>query len=319
MILEFPTKDDFYSAANGFLNSSWDSVTEHLHEFEKLHGFVDDSEDQEDSKLYWASAKQTLVNATALVQQAVEFYIKGRIVEVSPYLLISGNPQSWPRGCNKQDIEFSAFRTLDAQDLIKVHDTVCHERFSDEFIQWNEALRTIRNKVMHTVDRTLNVTPEQLINFILFAHGYFNRSTNWFDARRAYLENTPVNSMKSIRSDSDYESYILNSLLIDFRLAIDVLPPAVCKKYFGYDKKARNQHCPHCVSTVSRMDFWDFELIDDLGKTYQKTADPCFYSCNLCGYKGEVVEKQCEELGCEGQLQDRESGVCFSCFFENAL
>lgn len=319
MILEFPTKDDFYSAANGFLNSSWDSVTAHLHEFEQLHGVVEEPEHQDDSNLYWASAKQTLVNATALVQQAVEFYIKGRIVEVSPYLLISGNPQSWPRGCNKKDIEFSAFRTLDAQDLIKVHDTVCAERFSDEFIQWNEALRTIRNKVMHTVDRSLNVTPEELVNFILYAHGYFKRSLDWFDERRKYLENTPVNSMKSIQSNNNYESYIYHSLLIDFRLAIDVLPPVACKKYFGYDKKARSLHCPNCVNTVSRMDFWDYEFVDGLGKTYQKTSESSVYSCKLCGHKGEIVERDCDELGCDGKLQDSSTGICFSCFYENAL
>lgn len=319
MILEFPTKDDFYSAANGFLNSSWDSVTEHLHEFEQLHGVVEDSQHEEDSKLYWASAKQTLVNATALVQQAVEFYIKGRIVEVSPYLLLSGNPQSWPRGCNKNDIEFSAFRTLDAQDLIKVHDTVYPERFSNQFIQWNEALRTIRNKVMHTVDRSISVTPEELINFILYAHCYFSGSLSWFEVRRKYLENMPANSMKSIQSDDNYESYIVNALLIDFRLAIDALAPAACKEYFDYDKKTRHLHCPKCVKIVSRMDFWDCELIDDLGRTYQKTSELGVYLCSLCGHKGKVLERKCEELGCEGKLQDSESGICFSCFCKNAL
>ena len=120
MILEFPTKEDFYNVADGFLNSSWDSVIEHLHEFEVLYNVTEGLDGENESKRYWASAKQTLVSATALVQQAVEFYIKGRIVDVSPYLLIPGNPQSWPKGCNKSDIEFSAFRTLDAQDLIKV-------------------------------------------------------------------------------------------------------------------------------------------------------------------------------------------------------
>lgn len=319
MVLEFPTKDDFYSAANGFLNSSWGSVTEHLHEFEQFHNLDKDSEHEDDSKLYWASAKQTLVNATALVQQAVEFYIKGRIVEVSPYLLLSGNPQSWPKGCNKKDIEFSAFRTLDAQDLIKVHDTICSERFSDQFIQWNEALRIIRNKVMHTVDKSINVTPEELISFILYAHHYFNGPLSWFEARQKYLENTPFNSMKSIQSYDGYKSYIVNALLFDFRLAIDVLPPVMCKKYFNYDKKARNLHCPHCVNTVSHMDFWDNELIEGLGKTYQKTSSSGVYLCRLCGHKGKVLERDCEEWGCEGKLQDSENGICFLCFSKSAL
>lgn len=79
MIFEFPTKEDFYNAADGFLNSSWDSVTEHLHEFEALRGVNDGLDHEDESNRYWASAKQTLVSATALVQQAVEFYIKVKI------------------------------------------------------------------------------------------------------------------------------------------------------------------------------------------------------------------------------------------------
>lgn len=319
MIIEFPTKEDFYHAADGLLNSSWDSVIEHLHEFEALRDAIGSLDHEGESNRYWTSAKQTLVSATALVQQAVEFYIKGRITNVSPYLLISGNPQTWPRGAHKKDIEFSAFRTLDAQDLIKVHDTVCPERFSDQFIQWNDYLRTIRNKVMHTVDKSLAVTPEEVINFILYTHNYFNASGCWFSSRRKYLENTPVNSIKSIQEEDDYESHLVLALLSDYRITIEALSPAACKKYFGYDKKAKSIHCPSCSHTVSRMHFWDDEFIHDCAKTYQRLTESEVYLCRLCGHQGKLLERNCEEDGCEGMLQDSESGVCFSCFFENAL
>lgn len=208
---------------------------------------------------------------------------------------------------------------MDAQDLIKVHDTVCPDRFTDQFLQWNDDLRTIRNKVMHTVDKSLNVTPEEVASFILYTHSYFQGSLCWFESRRKYLENTPANSMKSIQSDEDHQSYIVNSLLIDYRLAIDVLPPAACKKYLGYDKKSRSLHCPRCANTVSRMDFWDDEFIHECAKTYQRLPDSDEYLCKLCSHQGKVLERSCEELGCEGKLQDSKSGICFSCFFENAL
>jgi hypothetical protein len=101
LILDFPTKHDFFNAANDYLNSSWGSVIELITEFEELRGVFEDSEHENESKRYWNSAKQTLISATALVQQAAEFYIKGRISDISPYLLISGSPQSWPKGCSK--------------------------------------------------------------------------------------------------------------------------------------------------------------------------------------------------------------------------
>lgn len=320
MILDFPTKHDFFNAANDYLNSSWESVIENLSEFEELRGVFKDSDHDEESKRYWSSAKQTLISATALVQQAAEFYIKGRISDVSPYLLVSGSPQSWPKGCGKNNTEFSSFRTLDAQDLLKVHDTVCEERFTDEFIQWYENLRIIRNKIMHTVDKSLNVRPEEVIEFILYAHYYFSGENGWFKSRREYLEKTPVNSMKSIQDDdNNYEGYILQSLLIDFRIATEVLKPSKVKLYFKFDKKSQSLHCPSCSNKVSQMDFWDHEFIHDCGKTYQKTDKSDTYECRICNYKGSILNQQCSEYGCEGAFLDSEAGICFSCFAKNGL
>jgi hypothetical protein len=319
VILDFPTKHDFFNAANDYLNSSWESVIELLTEFEELRGVFEDSEHENESKRYWSSAKQTLISATALVQQAAEFYIKGRISDISPYLLISGSPQSWPKGCSKKDIEFSSFRTLDAQDLLKVHDTVCDERFTDKFIQWFDDLRVIRNKIMHTVDKSLNVAPEEVIDLILFAHHYFSGSKYWFESRREYLEKTPVNSMKSIQEDDNCECYILQSLLIDFRIATEVLKPAQIKLYLNFDKKLKSIHCPNCSHSISRMDFWDHEFIHDCGKTYQKSNGSDIYTCKICNHEGSILNKQCSEYNCEGDMLDSKLGICFSCFAENAL
>ena len=319
MILDFPTKNDFFNAANNYLNSSWDSVIGLLSEFEEIRGVFKDSEYEDESKRYWSSAKQTLIGATALVQQAAEFYIKGRISDVSPYLLISGSPPSWPKGCNKKDVEFSSFRTLDAQDLLKVHDTVCEVRFTDKFIQWFDELRVIRNKIMHTVDKSLNLTPEEVIDLILFAHQYFSDSKCWFESRRDYLEKTPVNSMKSIQADDNCECYILRSLLIEFRITTEALKPAEIKHYLNFDKKQKSIYCPNCSHNVSRMDFWDHEFIHDCGKTYQKNNGSDIYTCRICNHEGSILNKHCSECGCEGDRIDSKLGICFSCFTKNAL
>lgn len=319
MILDFPTKQDFFGAANDYLNSSWSSVIELINEFEELRSTIEDSKHEDESKRYWRSAKQTLISATALVQQAVEFYIKGEISDVSPYLLISGNPQNWPKGCNKNNIVFSSFRTLDAQDLLKVHDTVCEKRFSDKFIQWYESLRVIRNKVIHTVDKSLSVKPEEVMEFILSAHKYFSKSETWFESRRQYLKQTPINSMKIIQDDENSECYILQSLLIEFRIVIDVLAPSKIKFYLDFDKRAKSIHCPNCLKIVSRIDFWDHESVFDCGKTYQETNNTGVFECNLCHYQGCIVKKKCEEDGCESIFLDSSSGICLECFCETAL
>lgn len=318
MIIDFPTKDDFFNAATDYLNSSWDSVVELISEFEKIVDLIDDSKHSVESERYWGSAKQTLISATALVQQAVEFYIKGRIANVSPYLLISGSPQSWPKGCSKKDVEFSLFRTLDAQDLLKVHDTVCGTRFTDQFVQWYEKLRVIRNKVMHTVDKSLTVKPVEVIEFILFAYHYFSDTGSWFESRKHYLDKTPVNSVQMFEEDNT-ESYTLNALLNEFRTVMEVLTPAKVKLYFNYNKTKRSLHCPSCYQVVSQMDFWDHEFIHDCAKTYQLTESEGSYECCICNYNGTLLSKMCEEECCEERLIDSKSGLCLSCFCENAL
>ncbi|MEM5548164.1 hypothetical protein [Pseudoalteromonas fuliginea] len=63
MILDFPTKIDFFGAANDYLNSSWGSVIELLSEFEEMRSVVEDSDHEEESERYWSSAKQTLISA----------------------------------------------------------------------------------------------------------------------------------------------------------------------------------------------------------------------------------------------------------------
>ncbi|HCV03243.1 hypothetical protein L1264_08660 [Pseudoalteromonas sp. APAL1] len=68
MIIDFPTKDDFFNAATDYLNSSRDSVVELISEFEKIVDLIDDSKHSVESERYWGSAKQTLISATALVQ-----------------------------------------------------------------------------------------------------------------------------------------------------------------------------------------------------------------------------------------------------------
>lgn len=319
MILDIPTKEDFFKTSEDYLNSSWDSTIDLLSKFDEVSWLIEDSPHADEVDRYWDSAKQTLITSTALVQQAVEFYIKGEIVNISPYILIAGNPQSWPRSCNSNNTYFSAFRSLDAQDLIKVHDTVCDVRLSDRFIQWNENLRIIRNKVMHTVDKNLTVKPEEVLEFILFTYDYFSDNKDWFESRKQHLRNTPVNSIRHLKEEANSESYIVIGLLAEFTVAVDALSPSLVLKYFNFEKKTRSVHCPDCYKTISKMDFFDDKLMDDIRETYQQKKGMTVYDCCICNRNGTLLDKKCEEDGCEGKKLHADCGTCLSCGFENTL
>lgn len=125
MIKDIPSSEEFDSAAKAQFDFAWDIVMSFLILIEDVKGFVDVKE--EDEKAFWEGARQRIVTSLIITQQGVELAIKGKLVRISPNLLISGSYSDWPKDKDDSGVSFSEFRTIDAQDLIKVHDTV-HEK-----------------------------------------------------------------------------------------------------------------------------------------------------------------------------------------------
>lgn len=169
MITDIPNSEDFRHAGFAYLNLSWRTAID-------LGLSLDESDfDEWDEEVsvpiqYWEAAQRPLATAISLLQQGVEFLIKARIAEVSPFLLFEGSPRDWPRGCNQADTSYSAFKTIDAQDLIRAHDTVCSSRFTDDFVNTYEHLRRRRNTIMHTVDPTLRFTATEVLLSVLYSN-----------------------------------------------------------------------------------------------------------------------------------------------------
>src|SRR5262245_39444063 len=206
MILDVPTKADFDNNGIAFLNLAWQSVvgvslglpdqpvevlgadaTE-----DHLHAAAEESRQWAEAvEEYWRAAQQELATAVALAQQGTEFLLKGKIAEVSPFLLISGDPGDWPSGCDRNDIRFADFKTNEAQDLIRCHDTVCNPRLTDQFKNRFEQLRRMRNSVMHTVDRRLSFTTQDGLLAILEMVEALIGGNTWLMLRRQYLEKQP--------------------------------------------------------------------------------------------------------------------------------
>ena len=256
MITDIPTSDDYDRTGNELLLSAWDKAISLL--IERLDSDLED-EDVED---YFNSIQTDLRSATALIQQGIEFYLKGRICEVSPYLLINARPDSWPRDCAKNDIPFSTFRTLDAQDLAKVVNTVCDERLSDEFITWFTVLREKRNKIMHSARGTPLLTEIEVARMVLEATHLLHKGRSWMEVRKTSLINSTENILMR---DHDVEevvhaAYDLRKIQREFVTAVDSLTPAESIRYFAFDKKKKRYLCSNCLGLREREYF--FELKD---------------------------------------------------------
>ena len=117
--------------------------------------------------------------------------MKARIAEVSPFLLIAGDPRSWPKpkdGSN--DIDFSSFRTIDAVQLCAAVNAVSAVPLSKEFVEFYDRLRQARNKIAHLNASAIVIEVRYLLVDILTAQRHLFPSLRWTAFRLEYLRST---------------------------------------------------------------------------------------------------------------------------------
>jgi len=157
VIVGVPDFQELHDTAIGWLNLAREITINKAIEFqetvlsfrevEKEHG---SAKAEEEADIYWNVARYKLNNATSLLKKLLEIELKARIAKVSPYLLIAGEPQSWPAGIdNSHRVDFSDFRTLDSVHLCKVCNIVSDHPLPLAFVQLYSEVRKTRNKIAH--------------------------------------------------------------------------------------------------------------------------------------------------------------------------
>jgi len=300
MITDIPSANDFQHAGLDFINLGMDHVFTLYDEFEISD--LQELGDQDEIALYWSSAQRPLSNALTLVQQGIEFLLKGRIVNVSPYLLISRELKEWPKKCEVRDVPYSEFRMVDAQDLVRLHDTINQIKLSQTFRSNYEELRRRRNKIMHTIDHSLEIDARAIILYSLDVIHELIGPLHWIPSRRNYLESSP----KSAAFSPDY---IECEIIIESLRMIRLLTTGQLIKYFGFNKRQRRYICPTCIEA------------DEVGYLRPNTAllnpntpSSTSIDCFVCGHKNEVIRERCSNQNCCGNVLEVEDGRCLTCY-----
>jgi hypothetical protein len=301
MITEIPTQADFESAGVSLLNLAWDTVSSlYLYvERSEMEAWDDVSQGTDE---FWKAAHQPLSNAQALLQQGVEFLLKGRIAAVSPFLLLDGAPREWPKGSNSKDIAYSEFRTIDAQDLVRVHDTMCSSRLDQSFVQRLDELRQTRNAFVHSIDKRLRHRPEELWIAILDVTHHLVGPLAWMPARRAYLQSTP----RSVAFSSDESSAQLSWEGLHL---LGVLKPAEQILYLGVAPKARWYICYNCS-----MECRDADIRPETAQLRPISSQSKVVYCFVCGEMDAVVRVPCTNAACKGNVVHGHDRVCLTCY-----
>ncbi len=298
MITDLPSAQDFYDSGKDLLGLAWDSISQLLLNLDEAEYFGIDTEEVSDA--YWEAARLRLATALSTTQQGVEFLIKGRITEVSPFLLIVDNPSKWPSPYTGSPLKFSQFRTLDAQDLPRVHDTVSLKPLSAAFVEKFVWLRESRNTIMHSVDKELTVPVVGVLKSILFVHKNLFPDEHWPSVRLSQLEKAPDIELGSI-------DYVRNRVCWEMSVVLDLLNPSEVKLYFNIDKKQRRYTCPVCYYEASRDAGFEYQLAVLRPNSSKSTK----LYCPICDLLHKVVRRKCDS-NCPGNVLDGD-GTCLTC------
>lgn len=299
MIIEIPSGNDFYATGLSLLDFSWDTAATLLTQLDDSEYFGVDIPEVSDA--FWEASKQRLSTALAIAQQGVEFILKGRIADVSPFLLIPGPPKEWPKGCNKNNTSFAEFKTIDAQDLVRAHDTVADCRLSDDFVRKFNDLRLKRNSIMHTVDRRINLHVVEVIADILAVYKHLFPAGDWVKTRREFLEKSPLAELHST-------DFVEEKVIWEFQLVTELLKSNQMKTFFGFNKRQRRYICPKCYY-YSR----DSQIQSRTAILKPNTASSKNLYCFVCDDNISIERKHCLHEGCKGNVLSHEYGICTTC------
>jgi hypothetical protein len=263
MIEGIPDHQDLTETATGWLNLAWDFAVgeaENFQEVEHLYQSMAVEHGQAVAdrvvEKHWRAKRLKLNNAISLLQQSLEIFIKARIAEVSPFLLIAGDPQSWPSPDKSGKVDFAEFRTLDSVHLCRAARVVSPSALSDDFVQFYNRLRKERNKIVHLNAASMKAEVSTIIIDVLEAHKLLYPAQMWVEFRREYLiDSGEYSDTENVFSGDDYTNDKLTS---EVEAAFGELEPRYKKRYFGYDPRKQGLRCPKCLGMQDRDDDWAF-------------------------------------------------------------
>src|SRR5262249_24578531 len=149
-----PEADDLRTVSLRLYFKAWAEMAAIVTEWEE-YGHLMYSEETQDAleqelttgwKEYIGRAQSDLQGIYTLIQQSQEIGIKALICEVSPYLLIK---RTDVRASASNTWDFTDFPTVDAVELIRVHNIFCATPFSKDFQTQYDEIRRNRNKIYH--------------------------------------------------------------------------------------------------------------------------------------------------------------------------
>ncbi|MCP8892034.1 hypothetical protein [Sphingomonas faeni] len=298
MIMDVPTSVEFHTAGLNQLYLAWEIAMRTVREFD---GAMEASAGEESAPPeYWQRVQPALANAFSLIQQGMELALKGRIADVSPFLLVGRDPRDWPRGVDSGDVSFGEFHTLNASDLVKVHNSVITPRFDEPFKDFWEQVRQDRNRIMLSTSRP-SFEAGDVVRTILTAIEALYHDMPW-PQRLLAFEGDGKFTVFGFVDD------VRNNVMREVDDAQKLLTTAEKKRFFGIDSKRHAYVCPKCYYDANRdwQDDWP-----RLAQLVTKTPGETGLRCIVCATTTTVDRDDCSYARCPGNVLFED--LCLTC------
>ncbi len=287
MIVGVPDHHVLKDTAIGWMNLAWDIAIDEAKSFQDAEFLYNDIEEEHGADVaktaiakHWNAKRLLLNNAVSLLQQSLEIALKAKIAEVSPFLIIAGDPRSWPRpkdGSNVIDV--SSFRTIDAVQLCSAVNTVSAAPLSNEFIEFYDRLRQSRNKIAHLNASAVIIEVKSLLIDILMAQRHLFPDIRWTTFRYNYLRSTEqYDDRDNLFSGDDYTPDVMTS---EVNTALQVLDSQHLKEFLFFDDTKGAYRCPHCLEGRNQSD-------DE--REFVQLTGPDSLQCIICLSKYSVAD-----------------------------
>lgn len=319
MITNIPAAEDYYRSGKELFDFAWDNISELVSDLDEAGHFGIEVHEVEHA--YWELSRRRILVALTVVQQGVELVLKGRIAEVSPFLLIANTHAAWPKADDNKEIPFSKFKTIDAQDLIKIHNSVSKSKLDDSFQAAFDVLRERRNLIMHTASNNMEVQFVDVFKSILEMHKNLFPKESWANQRLEHLLQAPHSELGSA-------DWATNRVCREIELVIGLLSNGEVAKYFGAPGGQRRYLCPTCFNDFNR-DAGDLDI--KLAALKPKGPKSTLLYCPICDITHTVIRRKCSQKtngkACPGNVLFSEektapwapgyNGFCLTCGEEN--
>lgn len=291
MIKNVPASEDLRIISLRLFFNAWSSVSSIVTDYVSIVGTALNAE----WEAYAEASQNELQGTYTLILQSQEIGLKAKIAEVSPYLLLK-RLEAKPIGKGGFEYDFSDFPTIDAGELVRVHNITCATPVSEAFAERFEALRRGRNKIAHLGLFNEKLDPFSLIALLFKQYVELYPGRSWLPDRLHFVSHDRWSGFEFASADGWNPIGAVLSELWEIQAHLTPEQHAIV---FGQPVTKERHVCPSCALDLMRHQGGNEPYPGDV-PTASKHGLALI--CSLCDQTHEVREQACVDKDCPGHL-----------------